>query len=240
MRKALSVKKVILIIIALVVVGALGYWIYKSRSLPETSEKETPQNEKATFDPLNATYTIEGELYTLVNGKSEKEIIPGAAAKSITIVWDTPVSGDINSDGINDAAMIVTNNTGGSGTFYYVVAALRNPQTDRTIGTNAILLGDRIAPENISINEDVILVNYANRRPEDSMITPPSVGVSKWIVFKNGKLVEMHICSAQEKIATVCTMDYNPVCGDNLETYSNGCVACLSNKANSWIAGECE
>lgn len=233
-------KKIILIIIVFVAMGVLGYLIYSPTIQPETPDKKTAEKEKITFDPLNTAYTIDGESYVLVNGKSEKEIVPGAETKIIILAWNTPVSGDISGDGLNDAAMIITKDAGGSGIFYYVVSAIRNPQTDQAVGTNAILLGDRIVPENISINEGVILVNYANRTSKDSMVTPPSVEISKWILFKKEKLVEMHICSAEEKIAVACTMEYNPVCGDNLETYSNGCVACSSNRANSWVAGACE
>ena len=35
-----------------------------------------------------------------------------------------------------------------------------------------------------------------------------------------------HYCTAEEKAAKICTMDYNPVCGDDMETYGNACGAC--------------
>jgi hypothetical protein len=47
-----------------------------------------------------------------------------------------------------------------------------------------------------------------------------------------------HTCSFDEKNAVVCTLDYNPVCGSNEKTYSNGCGACAA-KVTSWVKGEC-
>ena len=49
-----------------------------------------------------------------------------------------------------------------------------------------------------------------------------------------------HVCTQEEKSAQICTMDYNPVCGDNMKTYSNGCSACASGEVDSWTLGECK
>ena len=47
-----------------------------------------------------------------------------------------------------------------------------------------------------------------------------------------------HICTAVEKSAQACTLDYNPVCGVDNMTYGNGCAAC-ANKIDYYIKGEC-
>jgi len=179
-------KKIILIVIVIVIIGGLGYWIYQSTKKIQPPAP-TPEN-KVTFDPLNAIYKIEGEDFTLINGNSEKEIAPGSATKIEVMSWGEPAIGDLNTDGTDDASLFLTYSGGGSGTFYYVVAALKDHKTNKAIGTNAILLGDRIAPENISIEKDVIVINYATRKKDESMATPPSFGVTKRFVVKGGIL----------------------------------------------------
>lgn len=142
----------------------------------------------ATFDPLNATYMVDGQSVTLVNGRAEEAAAPGSASQITTTVFGEPVSGDLNADGKTDAALILVQDTGGSGTFYYAAAEI-NTTGAATMGTNAILLGDRIAPQNIDIENGQVVVNYADRAPGEPMTTQPSVGVTKYFVLSGDELV---------------------------------------------------
>lgn len=143
-------------------------------------------------DPQNATYLIEGKEVTLVNGVAEQEAAPGSATKVVTKYFGNSVDIDLNSDGLMDSAFLLTQDGGGSGTFFYVAAAVNNAGS--TQGTNAIFLGDRIAPQstNVDPNNPVqFIVNYAERKASDPMSAQPSVGVSRTFKFENGTLVEV-------------------------------------------------
>jgi hypothetical protein len=47
-------------------------------------------------------------------------------------------------------------------------------------------------------------------------------------------------CTAEQKAAEMCTMEYMPVCGDDKVTYGNKCSACASKKIDSYVVGECK
>ncbi len=138
------------------------------------------------FDPTNASYLVEGTVVTLVNGQAEVPAAPGSASTVRTWIFGLPAMGDLNGDGTRDAALLLVQNAGGSGTFYYAAAALATSAGAE--GTNAILLGDRIAPQNISIASGTILVNYADRNAGEPMTTQPSLGVSKYFTVVGGLL----------------------------------------------------
>lgn len=129
----------------------------------------------------NATYVIEGTPVTLVNGTAEQEAAPGSASKIVTQYFGNDVSTDLDGDGRLDTVFLLTQSTGGSGTFYYVVAALNTEEGYK--GSQALLLGDRIAPQSTSVGENgTVVVNYAERAPGESFATPPSIARS--VIFK--------------------------------------------------------
>jgi hypothetical protein len=154
--------------------------------------------EQSTADPLNATYTIEGRDIPLLNGRREVEATPGSATKIRTWVFDEPVWGDLNGNGAEDAALLLVHDPGGSGTFYYVAAALNTNGAYR--GTNGVLLGDRIAPQNVAIRNGAVIANYADRRFEESMTSPPTVGVSKVMTLEAGELQEIRPLDEGERV----------------------------------------
>ena len=157
-------------------------------------KKNTPHPQPIfSLDYLNATYTIEGQQVSLVNGKAEQEIASSSMTKIVTAMWGNTIYTDVNHDGAQDAVFILTQNTGGSGTFYYVVMALSDIKNNKTVGTNGILLGDRIAPQNINIENGMIVVNYADRKKSEPMTARPSVGVSRYFTVVNGVLRELEM-----------------------------------------------
>ena len=135
-------------------------------------------------DYKNATYVIEGAPVTLTDGVAETDSAPGSATKIETKYFGNELFTDLNNDGREDVVFLLTQNPGGTGTFFYVVAALN---TERGyIGSDGYFLGDRIAPQTINDSQNprhknVIVVNYADRAESDPMTAQPSVGKSVYL-----------------------------------------------------------
>lgn len=143
-----------------------------------------------TNDVKNSSYIIDGQTFTLINGKAEKEISPGSATKHIVSIFGEPVYGDLNKDGKNDAALMLVSNPGGGGTFYYAVLAIATGTTYMT--TNTLILGDRISPQTIEIHDGRAVYNYAERKANEAISVQPSIGKSLWIHYdtKTGEIGE--------------------------------------------------
>lgn len=132
-------------------------------------------------DHKNIAYSIGGQTVRLVDGIAQVPAAPGSAAKIITRYFGNEVRGDLNADGVDDVAFLLTQEPGGSGTFFYVVAALDLPSG--LVGSQGLLIGDRIAPQTTELRPGgIIAVNYADREPDESFATAPSV--AKTILLK--------------------------------------------------------
>ncbi len=150
-------RAIILAILAFLIGGFYAYFLKKSESV-------------SVADYKTATYTIEGQKVTLGNGG--------------TRYFGNELKTDLNGDGKEDVVFLLTQNLGGSGTFYYAVAALQT--ANGYIGSDGYLLGDRIAPQTTEVSQNpaqhgVIVINYADRGPTDSFATPPSIGKSVYL-----------------------------------------------------------
>ncbi|MFH0806133.1 MAG: Gmad2 immunoglobulin-like domain-containing protein [Candidatus Brennerbacteria bacterium] len=176
----MNTKIIVGVVITLMVVGIAGSY------LADTAPHDAT---RATFDPLNATYNIDGTRVTLVNGSASQPIAGESASMFEVQTFEAPERGDLDFDGDEDAALLLVVNSGGTGTFYYVVAAVNDNGT--TKGTNAILLGDRIAPQTMEIKNGVVIANYADRAPDEPFTARPSVGVSKYLSVQGGVLVDV-------------------------------------------------
>ena len=132
-------------------------------------------------DPLNTSYRIGDQVVMLVNGQAETPAAPGSSTKITTEVWGTPQFADLDSDGREDAALVLIHDSGGSGTFYYVVAAIQ--EDDGYRGTPGVLLGDRIEPSNITVVDNRITVGFLGREPDDAFAVPPSDPMEQLAIY---------------------------------------------------------
>jgi hypothetical protein len=172
------------VIAGLVVLAALiGGFFWLNNYIYE--EKQAP----TATDYREAEYIVEGKRVKLMGGMAEEEAAPGSAAKVVTRIFGNEAKGDLNGDGIPDIAFILTQEGGGSGTFFYVAAAVQNADNSYQ-GTNAIFLGDRVSPQSTEIRDGELIVNYGTREAGDAMTDDVTVGVSRYLKLENMTLVE--------------------------------------------------
>jgi hypothetical protein len=124
-------------------------------------------------DYKNVSYYFNGQPIMLINGKAETPAAPGSRSMVITQYFGSEVRGDLNGDGQEDVAFIVTQNAGGSGTFFYLVGAIKGSTGYK--GTNAMLIGDRIASPTAEFRDGQVIVSFADRKPGEPMTAQPSV-----------------------------------------------------------------
>lgn len=174
-------KKTIVIVLGFVVVIAIfGLGVFRFKLA--VNDSSIGLNIGGAVSPKDATYKINGSLVTLKNGVSEVEAAPGSASKIITRYFGNEVKHDFDADGREDSAFLLTQETGGSGTFYYLAAALNT--ANGYIGSDATIIGDRIAPQTTNMGKgNIVIVNYADRKPGEPFTARASEGKSLYLLL---------------------------------------------------------
>lgn len=123
--------------------------------------------------PADASYRLDDKWVTLVDGLAEAPAAPGSSSKIRTRIWGKPFMSDLNGDGVDDAVVTLTQETGGSGTFFYIAAAIASPRG--YTGTAGVFIGDRIAPNTVSVHDGKVTVSYMTRGQSQSFAEKPTV-----------------------------------------------------------------
>jgi len=108
----------------------------------------------------------------------------GASLPTVTLQGVT--AGDLNQDGLDDAVVLLAENSGGSGTFIYLAAVLNN--NGDLLNTSTISLGDRVRVQSIQVVDGKILVSLLAHAPEDPLCCPTQK-VEKTYLVDTGQLI---------------------------------------------------
>lgn len=188
-------KTIAVIGMALVIVVA-GVLIFRPQD-----KAPRANNLGAKADAKNATYDIDGKSVTLKDGYDEEQQADDTESNLITSYFGNETIADFNNDGVPDTAFILTQTGGGSGTFFYVAALLSQDEQFR--GSNAIFIGDRIAPQSTEFRNGMIVVNYADRKPEQGMVDKPTVAATKYFKVVDGLLVEIELSMSEAEARAI-------------------------------------
>lgn len=140
--------------------------------------QEASQSNALAESLANAEYPLaispSGKV-KLLHGFYQEQAAPDSHTKhKVALVFEKTAWGDLNQDGLQDAAAILLSDGGGSGMFYYLAAALNNAEALQP--SDVILLGDRIEVNSVEIDaEGKITVELLTRAENEPMTAVPSV-----------------------------------------------------------------
>jgi len=179
----MSKKAFTFLIVVLAVGGGSIFLAYHLKNRAQFAPTVVP-------DLKNYTYLINGKKSTLVNGESKETIVADDGFASTVLTWyvGDEKRADLNSDNTEDAVVILAQNTGGSGTFYYATAIVSGANGYQE--TNAIFVGDRITAQPTEYRDGEILVHYLDRKSDEPMVAIPTVETVMRLKLINGELAK--------------------------------------------------
>lgn len=171
------------LLLALIIIGVALFYFFKNDGGEINTTNPSGQTGSFQPDPSSTSFIFDDGTITLSGGKSENE----ETGEEISLLEERAF-GDINSDKKNDAVVFLARSGGGSGVFIYAAAYVSGPVNYK--GSNAVFLGDRIAPQTISVNNGTVTVYYLDRGEDEPFASEPTVPTSKQFIYQNGALEE--------------------------------------------------
>ncbi len=142
--------------------------------LPLRAIAQSDGDSPFTFEHLaNATYLSEfgaDGTVTLVDGRYEAPAAEGSASDLAVELSEFVSEGDLDGDGVDEAAVVLVSSGGGSGSFYQlaVVAA----SSDGLVNVATAPLGDRVKIISFTVEDGAVAVNMLTQGPDDPMCCP--------------------------------------------------------------------
>jgi hypothetical protein len=123
----------------------------------------------------NLTYQgLYTETIQLVNGRYEGEpFVAGGTSRPTVTRLPLVAFGDLNGDGVDDAAVLLVENSGGSGSFVFLAAVINQGGSPENVST--ILLGDRVELQWLAISDGQIVAEIVTHSDSDPLCCPSLV-----------------------------------------------------------------
>lgn len=158
----------------------------------ESAPASTANPNELTVDALaNAPYSgIYEEPVTLTDGKYEGEPFSADSPDRprVTLLNNGIIWGDLDGDGLEDAAVFLVENSGGTGNFVYVAAQLN--QNGQPVDAGAVWIEDRIQVKSAAIENGQIKLEITAEGPGDAACCK-SHKTRKTYTLQNGQLAEV-------------------------------------------------
>lgn len=176
----------------LVIVGALLLCLGAAIWLPAYAARQSQTEDGLSDEALaNATYLSEftesGEV-TLTDGEFVTEGSEGDAESLRVLLTDHIARGDLNGDAVEDAAVIITSSTGGTGHFHDLAAVLNVDGEPQNVAIAE--LGDRVNVLDLAVADGQLVVQMVTHGLNDPMCCP-SLAVTNTYALEGDVLAEV-------------------------------------------------
>lgn len=151
---------------------------------PAATDSATPPR---VAEMASATYTgITEEPVTLVDGRWEGPpfVDGGASRPSIGLIDHFVLTGDLEGDGTAEAAVLLWESSGGSGTRLYLAAVGR--RDGRIENLDTILIGDRVQIRSGEVDNGRIALDLVRAGPMDAACCPTEKVRAYWTLSEDG------------------------------------------------------
>jgi hypothetical protein len=116
-----------------------------------------------------STWSATGKI-KLSDGIYREKVVSDSASELVIKLSDKIALGDLNGDGVEDAAVILVSDPGGSGTFYDLAAVINSSGQAKDVAS--ALLGDRVKIEGLRVRSGKIVVKMVTHRSTDPRCCP--------------------------------------------------------------------
>ena len=184
------------------------------------SFKEPDENGIQTNDSTIPPLTLEilkNSEYQALNGSKLIQLVDGkyevsSGSDTLTVrMLDEVAFGDLNSDGVQDAAILLVENLGGTGDFYNLVPVFNNDGAPSP--SSGYHLGDRVIVNSVIIADQLIHLEMLVQAPNDPLCCP-SLPMRKSFKFYWGPgLVEVQVSSGTSAQGMRTVEIENPIDG---------------------------
>lgn len=166
----------------------------KQRDVPESAEP-TPAVEPRTGPPVlqelqNMTFSgFEGlDPVTLQEGlwQGAPAVEGGASRPEILLLGDLLLTGDVDSDGVEETVVLLNLSTGGTGQLLHLAVTKRVDGIAKNVATTVV--GDRVQVRGARIEAGDILLDVVQAGSEDAMCCPGELATRGWALQPTGGL----------------------------------------------------